>query len=350
MGGVERVVLNLGKLLQSKGHQVSVVSVFRSSQEPFFNFENINIIYLSPPGTKCRNNLASKISTLFKLFLFYKISMKSLNTIFYISTFQVISIASVLVSRKIARRLIACEHSSYVAHGVIVRLMRAFTYRCAYKVITLTKSDQDKFLNIGIVADLIPNPLTEILSFRGENDLKVGRDFTCLSMGRLHKHKGFDRLIDVASNFKYEAIKFIIVGSGNEGPKLKRLIVTNGIEHKVFIKPASANISEVFSGADLFLMTSYTEAFPMVILECFQHGIPVIAYDCPVGPREIIKDGINGFLIPDGDSKKFEDKIRECIENPELLANLATSTKLSLEDFSNENIYSRWQSILSNDI
>lgn len=349
MGGIERVVLNLGRLLQRNGHNVKIVSIFQSEAKPFYDFEGLKVLNLSSPNIKYRNTFKGKILTLIKLYSFYKNESNLVSSEFYITTFPIISIMSVIISPSNRGRIIACEHSSYFAHGKLIRLIRAIAYRFVYKIVVLTKTDQKLFKSVGLNTKVIPNPLTSVQTMNRSERLVLNEDYegvTCLSMGRLHADKGFDRLIELASFFRLDKVRFIIIGSGPEEKFLNNLIDKKNLQDKVFIRPSVKDISAVFNIADIFLMTSYTEAFPMVILESFQAGIPVISYDCPVGPREIIKNNINGFLVEDGNVIEYEYQLRKCLNKPEVLTRLAEGIAESLEEFSDSRIYNLWRQIL----
>jgi glycosyltransferase involved in cell wall biosynthesis len=94
--------------------------------------------------------------------------------------------------------------------------------------------------------------------------------------------------------------------------------------------------------ADVLLMTSLTEAAPLVILEAFSFSKPVIAYDCPVGPREIITDNVNGFLVHDGDKLQFVNKLKELLRSHILYNDLAEKAGIYAKHNSSENNYKLW--------
>ena len=164
----------------------------------------------------------------------------------------------------------------------------------------------------------------------------------CLSAGRMHPHKGFDRLIEIAKDLVGANIRFVIVGSGTEEARIKGLIDAYSLNQFVSIFPATDNLDEFIDNADVFLMTSITEAAPLVMLEAFAHSKPVIAYDCPIGPRELIRDGVNGFLVNDGDRLEFVNRLKLLLGSPTLYNSLAKGAATYAKNNSSGYNYKLW--------
>ncbi len=343
MGGAERVVFNLATIFSKKGHPVKIISLFRCNKKTFFEARGIDIVYLSEVGHAFSSNLSSKIKTFFILKNFYAKNNFFANE-FIISTFSILSIFSILLFKGNRSRLIASEHSSYFAHNFFIRFLRVFFYKKNVKVIALTQFDTRIFLKQNIEATCIPNSLA---SFPRPKKLAPLKKFHCLSIGRLDKVKGFDRLIDIANELRDENFIFSIVGSGEERLNLKRKIIKLKLAHSVKIINASKNLEDFYSNADIFLLTSRTEAFAMVILEALSFGLPVISYNCPVGPAEIIRNNYNGFLIKDGCTEQFCKIIKLLASNKTLRKEIAVGALETSKDYSPDKIYQLWAKCLN---
>lgn len=338
MGGVERSNSHLAQLFKSKGHDVTLVSFFRASEKPFFCFDGVELICLE--NTPLGSGLKAKVKTLIVFFklLIYLRSRK--DDYLVLSTFPRISLLfSMLFWDK--KRIIACEHSSFNAHNKIIGYSRIALYRRLRCVITLTDHDRKIFAKHKVNAYKIPNfsDFKKELTPRESNPKKT---LVCLSAGRMHPHKGFDRLVEIAKDLKAENIKFIIVGSGSEENRIKSLINHYDLSSSVSIYPASDNLEEYIDNSDVFLMTSTTEAAPLVMLEAFSYSKPVIAYDCPIGPREIIIDGENGFLVTDGDQSDYTKKVKLLLDSDEIYNDLAMGAAKSAKNNSSVSNYKLW--------
>lgn len=338
MGGVERSNNNLAKLLESKGHHVTIISFFKSAEITHFNFEGVEVVYLN--NFPIRLGVVSKLYTFvaFFKFLFYLKNIK--DDYLILSCFPRISLLlSIFFSTP--KRIIACEHSSFHMHNKLIRHLRLFFYKRLRCVVTLTDHDQKIFSKSGIDARKIPN-FTDFKKDLTPRDGECFKPLVCLAVGRLHPHKGFDRLLEIANLLKKENLKFIIVGSGSEEKKLIDLIDYFNLHSSVTLFPASTSIDVFMVNADVLLMTSLTEAAPLVILEAFSFSKPVIAYDCPVGPREIITDNVNGFLVNDGDKLQFANKLMELLRSHILYNDLAKKAGVYAKHNSSENNYKLW--------
>ncbi|MHC0440878.1 glycosyltransferase family 4 protein [Flavobacterium sp. 3-210] len=103
------------------------------------------------------------------------------------------------------------------------------------------------------------------------------------------------------------------------------------------------NIEEKYSESSIYAMTSISEGFPMVLLEAMASGLPCIAFDCPTGPRSIITNAENGFLIPDNNFEMYVEKLSFLIENEELRIMFRKNAKQTSENYSVEKIMEKWK-------
>jgi glycosyltransferase involved in cell wall biosynthesis len=107
------------------------------------------------------------------------------------------------------------------------------------------------------------------------------------------------------------------------------------------------DVIKAYTSGCIFIMTSRFEGFPLVLIEAMQCGLPCIAFDCPQGPREIIEDEKNGFLIPYDDDALFIEKLTFLIENPEEREKMGRAAKESVKRFDKEKIMNQWKELLT---
>jgi glycosyltransferase involved in cell wall biosynthesis len=339
MGGVERSNSQLAKLFRDKGHKVTLISFFKGSEKPFFDFGNNKIKSMCklPHGTE--NNFSIKIKTLFYFFKMIFFLNRIKNDYVVISSYPRTSILFSIFFPK-RNKVIAHEHSSYEAHGKFVSTLRKITYKRLKKVVTLTDHDKNIFDSIGINASKIPNFCDYKNNEKKQNN--SNEKFQCLSAGRLHPHKGFDRLIHIASYFINENIIFNIIGSGPEENKIKMLIQNEQLEDIINLIPSTNTLDAYLKKSNVFLMTSITEAAPLVILESFAYSVPVISFDCPVGPRELIVNERNGFLIPDGNFQLYVKKLKSLMSSQDICNHLAKGASEFAKLNSSDANYKLW--------
>jgi len=135
-----------------------------------------------------------------------------------------------------------------------------------------------------------------------------------LAVGKLKYQKGFDLLLRSLSYLKDIEFHLIILGKGPEEGNLKRLAQILGISKQVTFGGSVNNPYYYMKHADLFLLSSRFEGFGNVVLESMSCGTPVIAFDCPGGTSEIIKDGVNGWKVRPDDTQEFAEKIKSSLQ------------------------------------
>ena len=164
-----------------------------------------------------------------------------------------------------------------------------------------------------------------------------------LYVGRLNEHhKNISFLLKGLSHLRYKDWKLIVIGTGPDESKLKKLASDLGISDKIqwlgFKKDPYSEIKE----ATALLLTSRWEGFPMVLVEANQRGIPIISSDCKAGPKDIVINGVNGYLYKEGDMGDFVSIITSIIDgklNFESPENIAKTTERFNEELVISNIY-----------
>ena len=109
------------------------------------------------------------------------------------------------------------------------------------------------------------------------------------------------------------------------------------------------DLAAALSKKSVFVSTSTYEGFPLSFLEARDFGLPIVSFDCPTGPKEIIDDGVTGVLIKPYDEDKMLEKIIELIEDDEKRVEMSNNTLLSLNKFSKESSMKDWKELLLND-
>lgn len=206
--------------------------------------------------------------------------------------------------------------------------------------VVLTKEDRERWVSAVPGVRQIYNPLT--FSSTAAAPLSGKR---AVAIGRLVPQKRFGDAIKAwaAVAGKYPDWTLDIFGEGKERPYLEKLISASGLEGKVRLMGTTSRIRDELLQSSFILMSSSYEGFPMVLLEAAACGVPMVSYNCPSGPAEIIADGKNGFLVPSGDISALADACGRIISmdrTPLGIASLETA-----RNFSPEAIVSRWEKL-----
>ena len=171
-----------------------------------------------------------------------------------------------------------------------------------------------------------------------------------VSVGRLSAEKGFIDLLRVYHGLTtlYPDWKLDIVGDGAERKKLEDYIRENKLDKNVTMHGFRNKdyIDELLNSSSIYLMTSLTESFGIVIIEAMSHGLPCIAFDSAEGARELIRDGENGYLVADRNKDNYIRKIVNLIEDKELRDKMGKYAYQSVQPFTGEEVIKLWHEIL----
>jgi len=133
-----------------------------------------------------------------------------------------------------------------------------------------------------------------------------------------------------------------IVGRGEEKENLTNYIDANNLNNSVEILEPIKDVDKFFKMASIFAFTSQFEGFGMVLLEAMSFGVPCISFDCPSGPKDIIDDGVNGFLIEDRNHKSYKKMLVELMSNNELRENFSNQSFIKASNWENQRILNQW--------
>lgn len=208
------------------------------------------------------------------------------------------------------------------------------------KIVVLSKADLEAWKEYSNKAVCIYNPVT--VGNPVQSDLSSKK---VISVGRLSFEKGFDYLIDVwrlvAKRHKDWLLD--IYGDGPLRDFIQQQIDELNLSDVITLCGRTPNISEKYTQHSIYIMGSRTEGLGLVLLEASSCGLPLVVFDCPSGPREIVTDGENGYLIPHvGDIDAMAEKICLLIENAELRKQMGEKAQLMVDKFSPLKIKEQW--------
>lgn len=207
----------------------------------------------------------------------------------------------------------------------------------AAAVVTLTQGDAKNWRCVSRKVHVIPN----IVHL---ND--IGRYSNCenkraIFVGRLVEQKGLPDLVKVwrIVNSRYPDWKLDVYGNGK---------MDSMPEIQLFVHPPTENIMEEYIHSSMLLMTSVYEPFGLVLPEAMSCGLPVVAFNCPYGPADIIEHGKNGFLISGRNVHSYADDVCQLIQIVELRRFMGQQGIVMAQRYQANQIMPRWQRLFSN--
>ena len=160
-----------------------------------------------------------------------------------------------------------------------------------------------------------------------------------ITMGRLIESKGHGKLIQTFAEIKKQIpSRLVIIGEGNLRKQLERLTVKFGVEKDIAFLGWQENPYKYMSKSNLFVLSSNSESFGIVLVEAMVCGVPVVSFDCESGPREILDNGEYGILVPVGDIEGLSEAVINILKNNDLREKIIQRAKKRVHIFNTKDI------------
>jgi len=245
-------------------------------------------------------------------------------------------------------------HPPAMALNFYWRVMRYLTYPLAHRVVMLS-SESLEWLNNAIprakgvvIPNIVNIPLINNLPNLNPNKYIVHNKKVLLAVGRLDKQKQFDLLIDTFFELQeeYKNWNLFVLGEGPEKNYLLSKIRKLNLTKRVILVGKVGNIGDWYLRADLYVMTSKFEGFPNSLIEAMAYGCPAVSFDCDTGPRDIIRQDIDGLLIPNGNIKQLIQALRKLMGDNKLRKKMGKHATEVQRRYSTKKILAKWDAIL----
>lgn len=359
-GGVEKYISSLCKMLENN-YKINIITTYKMLDKPAFYFDDkIKITYLmkeKPNKEEFKEAIRSKniIKILQEGFKSIKIlylrKSKNIEAIKNIDSKYIITTRTFhnnLVSKYANSEIIkiATEHNfhnndkKYINN--LVKSLKRFNYLVVVsntlKEFYKNKIGNTECIYIPNVIDNLPNKYTNLK----ENNL--------INIGRLEYEKAHTDLIDIIYDVKKEIpnIKLYLIGDGSKRPELENKIKSLSLEDNIILTGYldQKEMEKYLIKSKLFVLTSLTESFGLVLIEAMSYKVPCIAYDSADGAKELLKNG-NGVLIKDRNKKLMVKEIIELLNDKNKLNKLSETGHLSCKKYLIDNVAKQWLELLN---
>jgi glycosyltransferase involved in cell wall biosynthesis len=252
-----------------------------------------------------------------------------------------------LALRRSGSPAIAQEHMNFAAHKPANRRELTRIYRQVDAAVMLTEGDREAFraaagpgANLAVIPNGVPAPAGGRAPITSP---------TVVGVGRLTHQKGFERLVDAFAEVApvHPEWRLRICGAGPRRARLEQQIADRGLEGIVTLTGQLRNVERELRNASVFALSSRFEGLPMALIEAMSVGLPVVAFDCPTGPREVIEHGRSGLLVPEGDVPALALGLLELIEDEARRRALADGALERSRAFEIEAIAPRWAELMT---
>lgn len=381
-GGVERAVSAAANLLCEMGHRVTIKSTYNLGEPAYQLNRKVRIEYLTdrkPNRTAFRQALKKRrfitalsegISALKTLYIKKKSLKEALeadDADVLITTRHEQNLELAKLSSKPCLKIGQLHHDVLPQDKRYCEIIEKYT---GLDVLTTLTEEQAKEIERSVYGsggglhidypEIIPmpnfledsyflDPTGEMLRNRARREFSRDTVNFCF-VGRLEKEKGGDRLLSAFARIteRFPAARLAVAGDGSQREALEQQAADAGIADKVSFKGMLdvGAVRELLDDSDVYLLTSYTEGFGLVLVEASAAALPLIAYDVRTGPRTIIENGVNGYLIPDGNQELFAASAVKLAEEPKLRREMGMKAYELAQRFSASAMGARWQGLL----
>lgn len=347
-GGIERVITTLANKL-CKDYNVTIL--VKDLPVSFYPIDaKVKLISL---GNKLNFNMNNKVSRFFSATKSVLFNSYSLHRFFSNNSFDYYYLAHPLnvLEFHIAKGVsnfdtIISEHGSPEAYNSVYKAIKYLLYYKAKAYVVPTTLDVLYYNNIKIHAKYLPHFKSELPYVKVDLEQNIA-----LNIGRFTDVKQQLILLEIWNKLvnirKITNWKLFIVGEGENKNIFENYIKTNKLDNYVFLKTPKLDVDFYYKQASLFLLTSKTEGFGMVLLEAISFGIPCISFDCPSGPRDMIINNINGFLVSQNNEREFLDYVVKIISDNNLKVKMGSKAYELSKEWDDDKLLNEWHTILN---
>ena len=359
-GGVEKYISSLCGMLEDN-YKINIISSYKVSNTPGFYFSNkINIKYLINDRPYKNEFIKAVRSLNIKDIIKYGyknikiLILKPIREYKEIAKIDSKYVITTLFHNKLVNDIlddnyikIATEHNYHNNNSTYINKVINSCKDSDYLVCVsneLKEFYENKMKNFNVKVLYIPNVLDKL-----PNITKKHNKNTLIAVGRLVKEKGFSDLIDIINIIKNDIpnIKVNIVGDGYEKDDLENKIINLNLEKNVFLlgRKTFGEVETLMQESYIYLMTSYTESFGLVLIEAMSNKICCIGFDTSSGAREVLKDG-NGILIGNRDKTLFAKKVVELINDDKKYDLICNNAYKYCKIYLADNVKNSWLELL----
>ena len=349
-GGAERVAAAVANEWAAGGNAVSVITFQEKDKEPFFKLDSAVTLFnlgLSRPG----RGIIGKLSFNLKKILFLRKTILRQGPDVVISFMGQTNVSAIMALLGTKIPLIVTEHvdSRIYSSGIIWDFLMRVLYPFAVSLVAVSKGVLESFpVYIRKKGTVIYNPIT--VSSIEQPSMPGGSAKKIIGMGRLNELKGFDLLLGAFSLIKDKNPSWSVEvwGEGEQRGELEALRDKLGLGERFKFPGVTGEPYKQFAKADLFVLSSRCEGFGIVLCEAMSQGLPAVSFDCPNGPAEIIRDKVDGILVPPEDIEALAKAMDHLMNNEAERKHMGLLAREVNERFKMSVIMPQWDKLIEN--
>ncbi|WP_086428077.1 glycosyltransferase family 4 protein [Staphylococcus cornubiensis] len=366
VGGTVKTITNLANQLVHQGHQVTIISIFKSKKHPYFELDpRVTVKSLVHYQLGLRNliplaaNRIRKFTPLLKpkYLTPYEPGYRQYSSYIEKKVIRAIQNDSsdifvgtrashnLLIARFAKRHqlTIGMEHMNLDAHRPELKEELLTYYPYLNAITTLTDADKQRY------TQYLDSPVFVVPNMIDEKRHRIMKKNQIIAAGRFEYEKGFDLLIqavyEVQQDLRDLGYTISIFGDGSEKEALQQQINFLRLQDLVFLRPTTQHLSTYIAESKITCIPSRNEGFGMTILEAMNQGSIVVSFDGNTGPKSLIQHGRNGFLVPHLQTSALAMQLLEIVEygHSKYLNPIIQNGYQTVEQYSPEAIYNQFK-------
>ncbi len=348
-GGAERVAATMANAWTARGWEITLITFEDAASGSFYPLDaRVRFQPLGIAGAS--RNLSQAIISNSRRLLAIRRTIQAARPDVVVTFLDMVNVRTLLALAGTRVPVVVTEQTDPGQKnlGRVWETLRRWTYRHAARVVVLGQSSWEYFPpDIRARTVILPNPIAVDQPDEDDERPSTGQK-TLVAVGRLVPEKGFDLLLEAFARVAPEHPNWRLVIWG-EGPLRRDLEAQRdrlGLRSRVSLPGRTQALFRELRRADLFVMSSRREGLPMALGEAMACGLPAVSFDCRSGPREIIRPGVDGLLVPPGDIEGLAAALSALMGDDAERQRMAQRAPEVLERFSAERVLDRWEELL----
>ena len=358
-GGMERVLANKVNWLAANGHDVTVITTDQLGKEPFYPIDSrvrcidLGINYEENNGGGLADKLLHFPAKQRRHKRALRRALAEIKPDITVSMFN--NDAPIVASLKEAGKRVLEVHFSrdkrlqFRRSGLWALIDRFRNWQDGRtasrfdRFVVLTEEDKPCWGNLSNIC-VIPNSSPFKVDTPNALDSKI-----VFSAGRLGFQKGYERLIEAWSIAVKDCPgwQLVIAGEGEDKERLQQLIADLGVQDSVRLIGATRDIERCYRNASAVALSSRFECLPMILIEAQSFGLPIAAFACKCGPKDIVTEGVDGFLAPEGDIPALAQALHKLMSDDPLRHRLGSAAFASSHRYDENVVMSTWENLFT---
>lgn len=354
-GGAERVISDLANHWSAQGWDVTIVTVTDVSRDFFHVHSSVRRVGLGLDVAS--NSVPAALRHNWRRLSKLRAILQELRPDIALSLMASANCTLLLAALGTSVRVIGCERTYPPAEslGRVWEWLRRRTYPYLDAVVVQTHRSAEWLQKaysprrIAVIPNMVAVPLRSVepcVPISSQYEVANGSKLL-LAVGRLGPEKAFDRLIAAFAQLApdYLGWQLFILGEGRSRRDLEEQVVSLGLGERVRMPGTVGNVGDWYEAADIYVVTSHFEGFPNSLLEAMAYGLPAVSVDCETGPKDILRDKVDGLLVPQHDGAALVDALGQVMADESLRRRYAGKAVEVQARFSVEKVTGQWAAL-----